>query len=70
MLAGKSTFVGGPSLNIYNPRTLAKLVHLGMTRWVMPVELSRIAFAGFKEEMPVGIECEAFAWGRLPLAYS
>lgn len=70
MLAGKSPFVGGPSLNIYNPRTLGRLVHLGMTRCVMPVELSKSAIAGFKKEMPLGIDVEAFAWGRLPLAYS
>ncbi len=70
LLAGKTHFVGGASLNIYNPRTLRKLVSLGLTRWVMPVELSQGVFAGFQEEMPAGIESELFAWGRLPLAYS
>jgi len=70
MLAGNTRFVGGPSLNIYNPRTLGKLVSLGLTRWVMPVELSKSVLAGFQKEMPARIESEVFAWGRLPLAYS
>lgn len=70
MLAGKTDFVGGASLNIYNPRTLRKLVDLGLTRWVMPVELSAEVLAGFQDDMPAGIESEVFAWGRLPLAYS
>lgn len=70
MLAGKTTFIGGPSLNIYNPRTLNKLVGLGLTRWVMPVELSKSALAGFRQELPVEVESEIFAWGRLPLAYA
>ncbi len=43
---------------------------MGLTRWVMPVELSKSVFAGFQEEMPAGIESEIFAWGRLPIAYS
>jgi len=70
MLAGKTDFVGGASLNIYNPRTLRKLVDLGLTRWVMPVELSAEVLAGFLDDMPAGIESEVFAWGKLPLAYS
>jgi collagenase-like PrtC family protease len=70
MLAGKTHFIGGASLNIYNPRTLRKLVSLGMTRWVMPVELSRSVHAGFQNETPADIESEVFGWGRLPLAYS
>ena len=70
MLAGKSEFIGGASLNIYNPRTLSKLMGMGMTRWVMPVELSQSALSGFQRELSVGIETEVFAWGKLPLAYS
>jgi len=70
MLAGETDFIGGSSLNIYNPGTLKKLVSMGLTRWVMPVELSRSVLTGFQEEMPAGIEVEVFAWGRLPLAYS
>ena len=70
MLAGKTSFIGGASLNIYNSRTLRKLVGMGMTRWVMPVELSQYVLADFRQEMPVAIESEVFAWGRMPIAYS
>jgi len=41
-----------------------------MTRWVMPVELSQNVLADFRQEMPVAIESEVFAWGRMPIAYS
>ena len=68
MLAGKSTFVGGASLNIYNHRSLAKLAELGLKRWVMPVEHSYGVLREFT--VPHGVETEVFAWGRLPLAYS
>jgi len=70
MLAGKTNFIGGASLNIYNSRTLNKLAGMGMSRWVMPVELSKRVLAGFQQEMSVQIETEIFAWGRMPLAYS
>ena len=70
MLAGKTPFVGGASLNIYNPRSLKKLADLGLTRWVMPVELSQSVLAAFQDELPVGIETEVYGWGRLPIAYS
>lgn len=70
MLAGKTNFIGGASLNIYNTRTLKKLVDMGMTRWIMPVELSQDVFTDFQQAMPAGIESEVFAWGRMPIAYS
>ena len=70
MLAGKARFVGGPSLSVYNPRTLRKLAGLGLIRWVMPVELSKAVLAGFRKEVPAAVESEVFGWGRLPLAYS
>jgi len=70
MLAGKTNFVGGASLNIYNSRALRRLAGMGMTRWVMPVELSQEVLAEFQQEMPAGIESEVFAWGRIPIAYS
>ena len=34
-------FVAGPMLNVYNVDTLQLLVKEGMTRWCMPVEMSR-----------------------------
>ncbi len=70
MLAGKAHFIGGASLNIYNSKTLKKLMGMGLTRWVLPVELSGKVLSDFREELPADIESEVFAWGRLPLAYS
>ena len=63
-------FVGGPTLNIYNPRTLALLAAQGMTRWVLPLELPGSAAAGLIEAAPPQCPCEVFAWGRMPLAWS
>jgi len=70
MLAGKTDFIGGASLNIYNSRSLRKLIGMGLTRWVSPVEMSGRVLADIQDELPAGIESEIFAWGRLPLAYS
>jgi len=63
-------FVGGPTLNVYNARTLAVLAAQGMRRWVPPVELSGRALARVLEDAPADCECEVYAWGRLPLAWS
>jgi O2-independent ubiquinone biosynthesis protein UbiV len=63
-------FVGGPTLNVYNQRTLALLAAQGMTRWVLPVELSGGTAAGLIAAAPAQCPCEVFAWGRLPLAWS
>lgn len=63
-------FVAGPTLNIYNPETLAVLADLGATRWLPPVEMSRATLAALLQRAPAGIETEVFAYGRLPLAYS
>ncbi len=52
ILAGKTNFIGGSSLNIYNPRTLKKLVGLGLTRWVTPVEVSNSVLSGFQKDVP------------------
>ena len=67
-------FVGGPSLNVYNPRTLALLVEDGMQRWVPGVEHGATLLRGLREavraeggSMP---ELEVIAHGRLPLAWS
>ncbi len=71
----KLPFVAGTSINIYNAYTLKTLYRAGLKRWVMPVELNRIALEnilidvkkmGFLES----IETEIFSYGRLPLAYS
>lgn len=67
-------FVGGPTLNVYNHRTLAMLVEDGMRRWVPGVEqgeaLLRELLAAAREDGVAMPELEVTAWGRLPLAYS
>jgi collagenase-like PrtC family protease len=63
-------FVSGPSVNIYNSRTLKKLAECGLRRWTLPVELSATELAEFQRHRPDDVETEVFAWGRLPLAYS
>lgn len=63
-------FATGPSVNIYNHRSLSLLTGLGLTRWTLPVELGFDALAEMQERRPEGVETEVFALGRLPLAYS
>ena len=63
-------FATGPSVNIYNHRTLSLLSGLGLKRWTLPVELGLDSLAELQEQRPEGVETEVFALGRLPLAYS
>ncbi len=70
LLAGQQPFVTGPSVNIYNHRTLKVLAGQGLKRWVLPVELSRDTLADMQRLRPDGVETEVFVYGRLPLAYS
>ncbi len=63
-------FATGPSVNIYNHRSLSLLTGLGLKRWTLPVELGLDALAGMQQRRPEGVETEVFALGRLPLAYS
>ncbi len=68
-------FVCGPSINIYNARTLQLLHKQGAVRWVMPVELSAQCLDGILSEAKTlgfkeHIETEVFSYGHLPLAYS
>lgn len=67
--AGKP-FVTGPSINIYNHRSLNLLAKKGMKRWVLPVELGLDALQSLQAHRPADVETEVFALGRLPLAYS
>lgn len=67
--AGKD-FVSGPSVNIYNHRTLRVLARKGLKRWVLPVELGLKTLQDLQAQRPEGVETEVFALGRLPLAYS
>ena len=67
--AGKP-FVTGPSVNIYNDRSLQVLARKGLRRWVLPVELDLQTLKDLQASRPDGVETEVFALGRLPLAYS
>lgn len=68
--AAKLPFVAGPTVNIYNARTLGVLADAGLVRWVLPVELSRETLTAIQAQAPDGVESEVFAYGRLPLAMS
>ena len=77
MLASEAglPFVAGPALNVYNAQTLQQLLNLGMTRWCMPVELSRDWLVALLQQCEtLGIrgkfEVEVLSYGHLPLAYS
>lgn len=68
-------FVAGPTLNVYNADTLQLLVKEGMTRWCMPVEMSRDWLLQLMEQCETrGIrqqfEVEVLGYGHLPLALS
>jgi len=63
-------FVTGPSVNIYNDRSLRLLARKGLKRWVLPVELGLNTLKELQEQRPEGVETEVFALGRLPLAWS
>ncbi|EMH4163430.1 U32 family peptidase [Pluralibacter gergoviae] len=71
----KLPFVAGHALNCYNAVTLRLLLKQGMTRWCMPVELSRDWLANLLTQCDeLGIrdkfEVEVLSYGHLPLAYS
>jgi collagenase-like PrtC family protease len=68
-------FVAGPAINCYNLSTLKVLLKQGMSRWVMPVELSgdwlkSLLIQATNENIRDQFECEVFSWGYMPLAYS
>ena len=67
--AGKS-FVTGPSVNIYNGRSLNLFAEKGMKRWVLPVELGLDTLKDLQSLRPEGVETEVYGLGRLPLAWS
>ena len=71
----KMPFVAGPAINCYNLSTLKVLIKQGMSRWLMPVELSgdwlkTLLQQAVAENIRDQFECEVFSWGYLPLAYS
>lgn len=68
-------FVVGPAINCYNLATLKVLLKQGMSRWVMPVELSGDWLKSILQQaedanIRQDFQCEVFSWGYLPLAYS
>lgn len=68
-------FVVGPAINCYNLSTLKVLIKQGMTRWIMPVELSgdwlkSLLLQADEQNIRDQFECEVFSWGYMPLAYS
>ncbi|MFM1693075.1 U32 family peptidase [Aeromonas salmonicida] len=70
---GGLPFVCGPAINAYNADVLRMLLKQGMTRWVMPVELSRDWLVQLSQDLGAArqqFEVEVFAYGHLPLAYS
>mgnify|MGYP001826624492 CR=1 FL=1 len=70
MLADNANFVGGATLNLQNAVAVNRLVDLGLTRWVAPVEMSGRVLGEVRAEVADSVECEVLGWGRLPLAYS
>ncbi len=71
----KVPFVVGPAVNAYNAQTLQLFLKQGMTRWCMPVELSRewlLQVMSQCEQLGIRnkFEVEVFSHGYLPLAYS
>ncbi len=70
LLSGKTSFVTGPAVNIYNSRTLEVLARSGLKRWTLQVELSKETLTTIHQNRPMGVETEVFVFGRLPLAYS
>jgi len=68
-------FVAGPAINCYNIATLKVLLRQGMSRWVMPVEVSgdwlkTLLQQAEEENIREQFECEVLSWGYMPLAYS
>ena len=68
-------FSTGPTVNIYNTRTLSLLHKQGLRRWVMPVELSRQTLQEILQELQTSgltetLETEVFSYGHMPLALS
>lgn len=69
LMAG-APFVASPHLNVFNSHTLAFLAANGATRWVAPLEMSRVQLAVMQRERPANVATEVFCYGRLPLAFS
>lgn len=62
-------FVLGPHINVYSRPALLEYVRLGAMRWVPPVELPLVSIGHIQYGGRL-VPTEAFAHGRLPLAFS
>ncbi|WP_019674528.1 U32 family peptidase [Arsukibacterium perlucidum] len=68
-------FVAGAAINCYNQHTLRRLIGMGLTRWVLPVELSGqwlsdVLAQGVIADVRDCFTTEVFSFGHLPLAWS
>ncbi|MGZ9897636.1 U32 family peptidase [Shewanella gaetbuli] len=63
-------FVCGPSLNLYNRASIDIMQKLGMTRFVMPYELSKKWLSQVLSHAPASFEVEVLGHGYMPLAHS
>jgi len=64
-------FAVGPFVNIYNESTLAYFARRGATRVCLPPELPLSSVAVLaRAGAPLGVACEVFGFGRVPLAMS
>lgn len=68
-------FIAGAAINCYNQHTLTHLIKMGLTRWVMPVELSQNWLSSLLAKSEIlnirqKFETEVFAFGHMPLAWS
>jgi len=68
--AVRRDWIAGPTLNVFNPATLALLSAEGANRWMAPPEMAGDNVIALRAGMTAPIETEIFAYGRLPLAYS
>lgn len=70
----RTPFVAGPTLNVYNHRSLSLLIEDGLRRWVPGVEQGHTLLRELREAMQADgtamPELEVIAWGRLPLSFS
>lgn len=70
LLTGKTGYVAGPHINMYNAETLAVLHDAGAKRWVLPMELSKNTLTDLQKEKPDNMETEVFVYGHIPLSFS
>ena len=67
----ENRFVAGCAINLYNNQSLTRFGQLGMSRWVVPVELGKEDLNPMiQKAQALGIEVEYQVFGRMPLAYS